>query len=145
MYGRVAMTLLTLASLLWHALAGCCAHHAHANTVGHSHAASSETSLHHGSSEYADAVGGKHDKPGSRESSPESPHECDKCHCVFLAPKPTTVTPAEGSSVVHFSLVELAQGTEACHLPPHDRTLLAESYPRFGDPRRYLALSVLLL
>lgn len=81
-------TMLTLVAMLWHAVAGCCAHHAHPPVFGwndhtetqvaHEHADTAHACHHH----HAGHVPADDSEPGHDHSDPGG---CNHVDCVFSA------------------------------------------------------------
>jgi len=104
--GRWAISLLTAICVLWHTIAGCCAHHSHAATLNAAPAkAMAETSrIHSGKcchshgkrqSARAKTPHGYVDGPKSPSSNESCPcpgsHSCDEASCAFALSKPASL------------------------------------------------------
>jgi hypothetical protein len=78
---HTAFTILTAAALLWHTLAGCCAHLPGESSCGHAHAATTQVAGEHS---HSHGCSHDHSEPVETESvpvDPESPSHPCRCHC----------------------------------------------------------------
>jgi len=162
---RSAMTALTAVSVLWHAVAGCCAHHDHSHEVASSPKQTAERSDTHalrvtadncakscrckckakgGSTELAksDAETTSNAQRAKRGDAPR-PEPCDEEQCSFLATKISTAaevvcgqSSTVWSSVVVLDLQEGPSTSRGIPVPIDDRP---------PPLRSHLALHVLLI
>lgn len=161
---RGLMTVVTAVAVLWHAVAGCCAHHSHGghscDAAGHAasvaHDGGSEVSggcckhSHHGDSKRfcASESSGQQlaeDSPGTPHSE-HGPTGCTEGTCVFAAPDSSGPSPIDqlgwDGSFLSYALVDQAV------LPCSSRySELHESVapPLLGGLRLHLAHCVLTL
>jgi hypothetical protein len=151
---RSALVLLTIVAVLWHALAGCCAHHDHAAAAGeanncgcHSHASDSEAAKHSHASDHA-----KHEDEGDALAHLGRPHDpsSDACgeRCSFPQPEGSGVSLLKHSLAACDLTFLVATLDESSNVPP------AEQESGFDAPppgpvghalRRHLAFGVLLI
>jgi hypothetical protein len=157
---RGLVTIVTVAALLWHTVAGCCAHHSHGghacndrvHSSSHaSHSASNDGCCHHASAE-ATELGATDAGSELADSLPGTPGPCDgpgRCSegsCVFAAqdssgPSPLDHLGSEGLFVADSAVDPIGEA-----LASRMHWLRAGFTPQpLGGLRIHLALGVLTL
>lgn len=160
---RGLIVIVTTAAVLWHTVAGCCAHHSHG---GHScDVAGNAASLAHDSDSEVSGSCCKHAHPDSKqlcaskssgqqlgESYPSAPCQedgptgCKEVTCIFAAPDSSGLSPIDqlgwDSSLLGFAVVEPAMLFWVSHAG-ESRDSIAP--PSLGGLRLHLAHCVLTL
>ncbi|MBA2116137.1 hypothetical protein HOV93_33260 [Planctomycetes bacterium FF15] len=84
--------IVTLVAMLWHAVAGCCAHHPHAPVIGldgkvetSAHASDHGSETHACPHSHASSSSGHDAEEGDHHSDPSVPSSCSDIDCVFSA------------------------------------------------------------
>ncbi len=148
------MMALTVVAVLWHTIAGCCSHHAHAHAARSCEQA--EHSHHcccgHVSGDQAESPQQARDHAAAivaserpRSGETPAPAHCQGGACVFAATLHTSLGLAQGGNL-ETPLAAADCSGEAGLLPGQFRAYADRVQPRTdAGPRRHLALGVLLI
>lgn len=136
-----------IASMVVHAIFGCCIHHEHSCEADCCDTLSSAEACSCGGPDDCDPSDvATLDQPddGEREHSQHAPHQCEGGKCNFAR----TETSSDGDSLDARSIAAISVSHATCVVLIADRPVKAtffEPFPAFLAPRRHLVLAVFLI